>query len=122
MVLISEPTTPPGGVSATTGAVGSGGGGDLCTGLGFGCGAVFLGGGTQSGTAVEGGSCAVSAGGDATAGGTVPVLSSVGDGALVATGGSNEVLGVGPGLLFMLPHAEDKATAVTQTKRLAARI
>jgi hypothetical protein len=123
MTLISERTTPPGGVSATTGAVGSGGGGSLCTGLGGLTGAgCFLGGGTQSvDTAVAGGGGEASAGGNGVAG-AVSVLSSVAGAALVAAGGSNEVLGVGPGLLFKLPHADNTTAAVTHVNRLAARI
>ena len=82
MTLISDPTTPPGGVSATTGAVGSGGGASLCTGLGFevGGGLGFdTAGGTQS-AAVEGAACE-SAGGCVVAGG-VSVLSAVAGGGI----------------------------------------
>jgi hypothetical protein len=56
------------------------------------------------------------------AAGAVSVLSSVAGGALVAAGGSNEVLGVDAGLLFKLPHADSKAAVATHTNRLAARI
>jgi hypothetical protein len=121
MALISDPTTPPGGVSATTGAVGSGGGASLCTGLGLGGaggGGGFLGGGTQS---VEVGAGCESAG-DVVVAGAVSVLSSVAGGGFVAAGGSNEVSGVGPGLLLKLPHADNNATAHTPANLLAARI
>jgi hypothetical protein len=121
MALISAPTTPPGGVSAATGAVGGGGGGSLCTGLGFGGVCGFLGGGTQSVEAAVAGAGCASAGVVVVAG-AVSVLSSVAGGAFVAVGCSNEVAGVGPGLLFRVPQADNQAAATTHAKSLAVRI
>jgi hypothetical protein len=121
MALISEPTTPPGGVSATTGAVGSGGGASLCTGLGFVAGGLgFAAGGTQSGVAAAEGAGCESAG--CAGGGAVSVLSSIAGAGFEATGGSNVVLGLGPGLLFMVPHADNKTAAATHAGRPTARI
>jgi hypothetical protein len=79
-----------------------------------------LGGGTQSDeAAVEGAGCESAGGGG---GGAVSVLSSAAGGGFVAAGGSNEALGEGAGLLFRLPHADNKAAATTHANRLAVRI
>jgi hypothetical protein len=80
-----------------------------------------LGGGTQSVEAAVAAAGCESAG-DGGAAGAVSVLSSGVGGGFVTAGGSNEVLGAGAGLLFKLPHADNKAAAITHANILAVRI